>query len=140
MLSVVGIVFALALSFIDVFHEDFYLSACECFKTWYTVVFCLFIFSATVTILFFVLVIIPRKNKEETLYANYYWDVCKMNSEQLSAALKDYSDKDELVIGQIRINSAICKNKHRCIYGAIVNACKSRDSLTDKVSVLFSKS
>lgn len=112
MLSIVGIVFALALSFLDVFHSDFYLILSPAFKTWYLVLFVSLLVLTMWTILCFILVIFPRKNKTGKQYPNYYLDICKMEEKQLNHALSDYVKEDKMLIGQIKINAGICKRKH----------------------------
>ena len=112
MLSIVGIVFALALSFLDVFHSDFYSTASSAFKTWYVVLFVALLAFTIGTIFCFILVIFPRKNRTGKQYPNYYMDICKMEEKQLIHALSDYVKEDKMLIGQIKINARICKRKH----------------------------
>ena len=64
LLSVVGIIFALTLSFLDLFHNDFYIVKNTFFKRWFSSVFVLYIVVAILIIVCFILVIVPRENKE----------------------------------------------------------------------------
>ena len=120
LLSVVGIVFAIALSFLDVFHSDFFIKQINCFKIGYYIVFGAFILSTAVSIFSFAMVVLPRKHKPGTKYPNYYKDIVKMTKNELETTLKDYAEKSDLVLDQIKINSEICKKKHKWIFAGII--------------------
>ena len=117
LLSVVGIVFALSLSFLDVFHADFFISQSVVYRNWYYVLFSIFILSAIVSIGSLVFVIFPRKNNTGKKYPNYYYDISSMSKDELRARLSSQIDdvKDEYLLGQIMINSKICKRKNIAI-------------------------
>ncbi len=119
LLSIVGIVFGLTLSGIDVLHQDYFTSKCELFKTWFVIVSIAFLVSTIFSIFCFVMVIVPRKNKSNVLYPNYYIDINKMDESRLKLEISDYNDKEDLIIGQIKINSAICYAKHKWLMAGI---------------------
>lgn len=119
LLSIVGIVFGLALSCIDVIHQDFFVSKCDSFKCWFTVLLIIFLVSTLFSIFCFVMVIVPRKNKTDVLCPNYYKDINKMDELQLKTAIQNYNDKEDLIIGQIKINSSICYTKHKWLIAGI---------------------
>lgn len=121
LISVVGIIFALALSFLDVFHMDFFIAQSTCFKGWYYLLFIAFIAVTVISILSFAMVILPRKHCTQTLYPNYYRDIVKMSSEDLEIAINKYAEEDTLVLGQLKINSEICNKKHKWLCAGIIS-------------------
>jgi len=121
LISVVGIVFALALSFLDVFHMGYFKEQSTCFKTWYYLLFVFFIVIAIFSILSFAMVILPRKHKGKTKYPNYYKDIIKMNLGELKHAIKSYTEKDDLILEQLKINSEICNRKHKWLCSGILS-------------------
>lgn len=112
LLSIVGIIFALTMSFLDVFHTSFYVEQNTVFKGWFSSIFVIYIIITILIIVSFILVIIPRTNKEKTKYPNYYRDIKNMTKEELKQSLIEYSNSNELIIEQIMINSSICNKKH----------------------------
>lgn len=120
LISVVGIIFALALSFLDVFHMDFFMAQSACFKTWYHILFFTFITTTVFSLLSFAMVILPRKHKAKTKYPNYYNDIVKMSSEELKIAITKYTEEDAMIIEQLKINSEICNKKHRWLFSGIL--------------------
>lgn len=115
LISAIGIVFALSLSFLDVFSEESFLQKNECFKTVYYALFILFIINTIVAIGSYILVIIPRKKIGYKNYANYYNDIAALNINDYKTYnnfFYNYTKKDNLLIEQIIINSKICKIKH----------------------------
>ena len=113
LLSIVGIVFALALTFLDVFHSEFFKLQSNVYILLYKIIFCLFIFFTIATIFCFVMVIIPRVNKTNKLYPNYYRDIAKMDKEELQNKIKEWKSSNDLIIDQISINAKICDKKHK---------------------------
>ena len=114
LLSIVGIIFAFSLSFLDVFNEDYFACKTKCYKTTFSVLFILFVITTIASILCFIMVIIPRKHKGDKLYPNYYRDIVKMNLDELDAKIKSTEKEDEenFILEQISINSKICMTKH----------------------------
>ena len=134
LLSVVGIIFALTLSFLDVFHTDYFISNHPTFKFWYSFLFILYIVITIITIVLLISVIIPRNHKNRKRYPNYYKDIIKYTNDELKEDIKKYNMDDSLIIEQIKINAIICNQKHTflkwgarlllpfifCIFGMIV--------------------
>lgn len=123
LLSVVGIIFALTLSFLDVFHSETYIYKEISFKVWYSAIFVIYIIVTVILIASLVLVIIPRnKSKNMKLKCfNYYKDINKMNVDDLKSAIEKSTCNDDVLIEQIKINSKICTMKHYCLKtGAIM--------------------
>ena len=119
LLSIVGIVFGLALSCVDVIHQDFFVKQCDSFKCWFIVLLIIFLVSTIFSIFCFVMAIVPRKNKTNVLYPNYYKDINKMDESQLKSSIQNYNEKEDLIIGQIKINSSICYTKHKWLIAGI---------------------
>ena len=120
LLSVVGIVFALALSFLDVFHAGFYIEQSKYYQVCYCIFFVLFIIVAIAAMVCYVLVILPRRNKTQYMYGNYYLDICQMSKEELVKIYSKEDNVDDCLLGQIIINSQICSKKHKYILAGIV--------------------
>ena len=115
LLSVVGIMFALSLSFLDVFHAEFFINQSASYHKWYYVLFSMFILSAMVSIASLVSVIVPRKNNTGKKYPNYYYDIAGMTKEEITTMLFNTTNENKTsdsMLGQILINSRICKKKH----------------------------
>ena len=121
LISVVGIIFALALSFLDVFHMDFFIEQSAFFRGWYYGLFIAFIVATVFSILSFAMVILPRKHRAQAQFPNYYRDIVKMNSEDLKTAINKYVEEDALIIGQLKINSEICYKKHKWLCVGIIS-------------------
>ncbi|MCI6357478.1 MAG: DUF5706 domain-containing protein [Erysipelotrichaceae bacterium] len=124
LISAIGIVFALSLSFLDVFCEDDFLSKCQIFKIIYYALFILFIINTIVVIGSYILVIIPRKKIGNNKYANYYNDIADLDiygHKEYDDLLEDYTKNDNLLTEQIIINSKICKTKHLFLKVGIIS-------------------
>ncbi len=112
-LATVGIVFALSSSFLEIFRSEWYIQLEDgVYKWWYKGLFISFIIVSFLMVLSFVLVLRPRKKKNNKNYANYYKDIAKINREELGKVLNDYAKDDELLMDQMKINSEICNKKH----------------------------
>lgn len=121
LLSIVGIIFALTLSFLDVFHADFYLSKSNAFKVWYTLFFILYIIITISILVSLILVIIPRSHKTKKKFFNYYKDINKMSIEEIKNSMNDSGKKEVEILEQIKINSKICTQKHYLLeFGVIM--------------------
>ncbi len=123
LLSVVGIIFALTLSFLDVFHSDTFLLRENAFRIWYSIIFVVYIIVTIVLIASLVWVIIPRsKSKDMTKrYYNYYKDINEMSNEEFKKAILESNNNDDTLVDQIKMNSKICTHKHFCLkFGAIM--------------------
>ena len=124
LISAIGILFALSLSFLDVFCEEKFLLKSQNFKTFYYILFILFIINTIVVIGSYILVIIPRKKIGNKKYANYYNDIAELdidNHEKYDDLLENYTKNDKLLTEQIIINSKICKNKHKFLKIGIIS-------------------
>lgn len=124
LISAIGIVFALSLSFLDVFCEEEFLLKSLIFKTFYYILFILFIFNTIIVIGSYILVIMPRKKIGNKKYANYYNDIAKLDIDDhkdYDDLLEDYTKNDILLTEQIIINSKICKIKHTFLKVGIIS-------------------
>lgn len=124
LISAIGILFALSLSFLDVFCEEKFLLKSHNFKTFYYILFILFIINTIVVIGSYILVIIPRKKIGNKKYANYYNDIAELDiddHEKYDDLLENYTKNDKLLTEQIIINSKICKNKHKFLKIGIIS-------------------
>lgn len=124
LISAIGIVFALSLSFLDVFCEEEFLLKSLIFKTFYYILFILFIFNTIIVIGSYILVIMPRKKIGNKKYANYYNDIAELDIDDhkdYDDLLEDYTENDILLTEQIIINSKICKNKHKFLKIGIIS-------------------
>ena len=113
LLSAVGVVFALTLSFLDVFHAGFYLAKDEIFKIIYCILFTLYIVATIIIFVFLVLVIVPRRHKQENKYPNYYVDINKLSKDELKDSIKEYYSSSSMILEQIKANASICDTKHK---------------------------
>lgn len=124
LISAIGIVFALSLTFFDVIFEKDFLEKCKNLKLFYKILFVLFIINGIIAIFLYIAVIIPRKKIGNNKYANYYNDIAKLNIEnykEYNEILNDYTKDNHLVIEQIIINSKICKTKHLFLKSGIIS-------------------
>ena len=121
LLSVVGIVFALAISFLEIFHADFFIELnCET-AFWFYFIFCLLILSTVGSLTLLILAIVPRKHSGDKKYPNYYVDINDLSTDELKTLIKEYEEKDDLILEQIKINSGICCRKHTFLKFAIIS-------------------
>ena len=124
MLICLTILFALSLSFLDIFCEEKFLLKSQNFKTVYYTLFILFIINTIIVIGSYILVIIPRKKIGNNKYANYYNDIAELDiddHEEYDDLLENYTKNDKLLTEQIIINSKICKNKHKFLKIGIIS-------------------
>lgn len=124
LISAIGIVFALSLSFLDVFCEEEFLLKSQNFKTFYYTLFILFIINTIIVLGSYILVIIPRKKIGNKKYVNYYNDIAELNIDdhkKYDDLLEDYTKNDILLTEQIIINSKICKTKHTFLKVGIIS-------------------
>jgi len=113
LLSVVGIIFALTLSFLDVFHAEYFIARNKSFRILYTVTFIMYILTTISIIISLLFVILPRKHKSLINYPNYFADVNMMNKDELIEKIKMYNNDSNMIVDQIRINSKICSAKQK---------------------------
>ena len=120
----IGIVFALSLSFLDVFCDEDFLLKSQNFKMVYYILFILFIINTIIVIGSYILVIMPRKKIGNKKYANYYNDIAELDIDDhkdYDDLLEDYTKNDILLTEQIIINSKICKTKHTFLKVGIIS-------------------
>ena len=124
LISAIGIVFALSLSFLDVFCDEDFLLKSQNFKTVYYILFILFIINTIIVIGSYILVIMPRKKIGNQKYANYYNDIAELDIDDhkdYDDLLEEYTKNDILLTEQIIINSKICKTKHTFLKVGIIS-------------------
>ena len=124
LISAIGIVFALSLSFLDVFCDEDFLLKSQNFIIVYYILFILFIINTIIVIGSYILVIIPRKKIGNKKYANYYNDIAELDindHKDYDDLLEDYTKNDILLTEQIIINSKICKTKHTFLKVGIIS-------------------
>ena len=107
-ITVIGIVFALSLSFLDVFKDCNFINANDVIKIYYYICFMLFVVNIIFSIFAFVMAIVPRKYKGKKINANYYRHIAKMNIVELRKEINSYIKDEEQIINQIKINGDIC--------------------------------
>lgn len=112
LLTVVGIVFALAISFLEIFNQDFFKELNQISKVWFYIIFISFIVITSLLITLLILVIVPRKHKGKNKYPNFYSDIDKMQKDEFIRLIEEYETSDDLIVEQIKINSKICNRKH----------------------------
>lgn len=139
-LAAVGIVFALSTSFIDVFHNEWYINLNdEKFKNIYKGFFISFIVVFLFVILAFVLVLWPRKKTINKVFGNYYSDIAKEKRENIDKILDDFSNDDTLLVDQIKINSDICNQKHFFLVAGILLLVPFLGVLSALISMIITK-
>lgn len=120
-ITVIGIVFALSLSFLDVFRDcSFVKSSCGV-KIYYYTCFILFIINIIFSIFSFVMVIVPRKYRGKKVNANYYKHIAGMSIIDLKKEINDYIKDEEQIINQIKINGDICNKKHNWVMAGMIS-------------------
>lgn len=120
LIAVVSIVFAISMSVVDAFPRLATLQQTEKIDIKYilmTVFLCLYIISFVLEMFFLVSVIYPRKKRTNNKSTIYYYDVSKMDDNELIAKLE--CDDTIAEIEQLKNNAQICYKKHRYIVHAI---------------------
>ena len=112
LISVVGIVFGLALSLLKNVHEQFFINqSCE-YRTWYIILIAVFVLFCGGAILCFALVIRPRKSKSRRGFPDYYETVRQMDKGSFRKLMKKYTEYDDMVNEEIINIARICYSKH----------------------------
>lgn len=109
LISVIGIIFALSLSLVDVApllkqNTTNYHIFC--------VFFVLSLVSSIISIVFSLLVVIPRENKQQKVNVNYYRDLDGMSFDEFKKNKLAFMNDEEVMFNQIKINANICNKKH----------------------------
>lgn len=120
-ITVIGIVFALSLSFLDVFNECNFINASYYVKIYYYICFMSFVVNIILSIFSFVMVIVPRKYYGGNINANYYKHIAKMSVKELKNKINDYIKDEEQIINQIKINGDICNKKHNWVMAGMIS-------------------
>lgn len=120
-ITVIGIVFALSLSFLDVFKDCSFVKSNCGVKIYYYICFMLFVLNIIFSIFAFVMVIVPRKYKGKKVNANYYKHITRMSIGDLKKEINDYIKDDEQIINQIKINGDICNKKHNWVMTGMIS-------------------
>ena len=126
LISVIGIVFALSLSFLDIFSTKNFAETTLCKRIVYYSLFIIFILNTFASIFSYIMVIIPRIKKGTNKYANYYKDASNYNIDDNGVAeynniFDSYNNDDNLITKQIIINSKICAKKHNWLRNGIIS-------------------
>lgn len=102
----VGVVFALVSSFLLGSNLSIWQNESS-IGIVYKILFLLFLLISLTVMLCMVMVILPRRRKDDgKLYPNYYLDITKIEKEKLDDAIKKID-----IDGQIKINAMICTKK-----------------------------
>ena len=135
-----GIVFALSTSFIDVFHDDWFINLeDELFKNIYKGLFISFIVVFLFVMMSFVLVLWPRKKTINKTFGDYYSDIAKTKRENIDKILDEFSNDDTLLVDQIKINSDICRKKHSFLVAGILLLVPFLGVLSALISMIITK-
>lgn len=115
LIAMVGIVFAISLSILDVFREF------ESITTSYILLLIftsLYFISFGLEMVFLIMVIYPRRKKNKDKKSlSYYIDVSTMTDDEIISSFDNEDCVSE--IDQLKINATICTRKHRCLVKAI---------------------
>jgi len=118
LVSILGIIFGLSLSFLDVLArikslENIDFSIVQRRYVTFGIFYLAFVAFALLSILLAILVIVPRKHHEiEKKNINYYGDLKNMTYEDFHKNGTQSKDFDHMLFNQIKINSDICYKKH----------------------------
>ena len=115
LITIVGIIFAISLSMLDVFREFESITITYILLLIFTI---LYFISFGVEMFFLIMVIYPRRKKNKDKKSlSYYLDVSKMTDDEFNACLDSKNCITE--IDQLKINANICTRKHKFLVKAI---------------------
>ena len=121
LIAIVGIVFAVSLSMLEVFRQLTKNGLVGAVKIRYILLLVftiLYFISFAVEMAFLLLVIYPRKKKSSDFKSlSYYMDVDNMTDEELCKRINDDNEMPE--IDQLKVNAKICTQKHRFLVKSI---------------------
>ena len=121
LIAIVGIIFAVSLGVFDAFKSINISEASEQMKVkygWLIALCIIYFISFSCEMVLLLSVIFPRKKKyNKRLEMSYYYDVAKLNHEEIKSNLIE--DNEEYVIDQLLINSKICVKKHNFLVAAV---------------------
>lgn len=115
LITIVGIIFAISLSMLDVFRTFESITASYILLLIFTSLY--FVFFG-LEMFFLIMVIYPRKKKNKDKKSlSYYIDVSKMTDDEII----DSFDNEDCIseIDQLKINANICTRKHKYLVKAI---------------------
>lgn len=110
LISVIGIIFALSLSLVDV--APLLKQNITNYRV-FCVFFVLSLVSSIISIVFSLLVVIPRENKQQKVNVNYYRDLDEMSFDDFKKDKLAFMNDEEVMFNQIKTNANICNRKHR---------------------------
>ena len=120
LISIMSIVFGLSLTLLD-FLKTNELGSCKYIA--FSIVYFLFVISIITSIIFSVLVIIPRGRPRNTERENinYYMDLSEMEYDEFKGNTKKFNDiNDPTFFKQIKTNAQICAKKHKFLWLSII--------------------
>lgn len=117
LISVIGIVFAISLNFLSIFQTESFTNSYISLKVWYYIFFFTFCLTSFLSILSFVMVIIPRSDKRAQNSPNYYKNISSMSIEEINNAI--VGKENDYLIKQIKINGDLCMKKHKWLMAGI---------------------
>ena len=120
LISIMGIVFGLSLTLLE-FLKSGELESCQYIA--FSIIYSLFVASMILSILFSVLVIVPReRNKNASRNnVNYYMDLSEMEHSDFKENCKKFNDPNDLAFfNQIKTNALICTKKHKFLKFSII--------------------
>lgn len=124
--SIIGIIFGFSFSFIEVLDkikklEGIEKSVINKYYISFSITYICAIVFAILTIVFSMLVIIPRKHHDERVNINYYNDLKDMSYDEYKENGKSFISSDEQIFKQIKVNSKICAKKHFFLKASILS-------------------
>lgn len=115
LIAIVSVVFTLSLNILDYVREIQQTLPDGLSKYILLLVFfCLYCIAFSLEIIFLVLVIYPRKDKQQKeKSSHYYMNLAKMTEKEVASALAENSEQSD--VEQLHIVSRICAKKHKFI-------------------------
>ena len=118
LISVIGIVFALSLSMLDIFPN--LINATTQYVT-LAITYGLSLLCELFAIFCSIMVVFPRSHKEsKPCNVNYYMDLSLMDYEAFKIAKNNFFSREEAFFRQIETNAKIAKRKHRWLKASII--------------------
>ena len=118
LISVIGIVFALSLSMLDVFPN---LTNVTIQYVVLAVTYGLSLLCELAAIFCSIMVVFPRSHKEiKPCNVNYYMDLSQMDYEAFKTAKSNFFSREETIFRQIETNAKIAKRKHYWLKASII--------------------
>ena len=113
LISIIGIVFALSFDALDIFKSiTIMLDDLKLWREFNYIMLGVYCLSFILSIIFFILVIVPRSHKSPNIHINYYKDIVQTRKINFKRFFYEYIEDDNVLINQIYINADICYKKH----------------------------